>query len=106
MKLNVKAALLSALILPGLGQLYKGEKVKGAVLIIIVNIFLLTAVYMVLKYAAPLIISAGAGGKVDANQIIDRLHHGGPAVRTLLTFFCALWLYGWIDAAVDKSRRE
>lgn len=106
MRINYRAALLSALVLPGLGQIYKGDRIKGAILIILVNFFLLAAVYMILKYAIPLILSAGPEGKIDARQIIDRLHKEIPSVRALLYCFCAIWLYGWIDAGVDRSRRE
>jgi TM2 domain-containing membrane protein YozV len=106
MKVNYRAALLSAFVLPGLGQIYKGDKVKGLLLIILVNVFLLAAVYMILKYAVPLMLTPGTDGKVDARLIIERLHKERPAIRALLSSFCALWLYGWIDAAVGKSGGE
>jgi hypothetical protein len=106
MKINYKAALLSALVLPGLGQIYKGDKIKGAILIILVNVFLLAAIYMALKYALPLMLTPETDGKPDARQILDRLHNERPAIRALISSFCALWLYGWIDAAVSKSRVE
>jgi TM2 domain-containing membrane protein YozV len=106
MKIHVKAALLSGLVLPGLGQIYKGEKIKGTILILLVNIFLFAAVYLMLKFAAPLILSAGMNGRIDAKQVLDQLHGRGPAVRFLLSSFFGLWLFGWIDAALGKSRRE
>lgn len=106
MKINVKAALMSALILPGLGQLYKGEKIKGVILIVLVNIFILAAFFMVLKYVGPLLVSAGLNGKIDPNMVLERLHTGGAAVRYLLAAFCGLWLYSWIDAGLVKPRKQ
>lgn len=106
MKINVKAALLSALVLPGLGQLYKGEKIKGVILIVLVNIFILFAFYLLLKYLAPLILSAGMNGKVDTNAILERIQIGSPAVRSLLAIFCGLWMYSWIDAAIGNPRKR
>lgn len=106
MKIHVKAALLSALVLPGLGQLYKGEKVKGVILIIIVNIFILAALYMILKYLAPLILSAQMKGESDTIKILEHLNSGGPGVRLLLAIFCGLWMYSWIDAALGNPRKE
>jgi TM2 domain-containing membrane protein YozV len=105
-KIHIKAALLSAFVLPGLGQLYKGEKVKGVILIIIVNIFILAALYMILKYLAPVILSAQMKGESDVNKILEHLHSGGPRVRFLLATFCAIWMYSWIDAAIGNSRKE
>jgi TM2 domain-containing membrane protein YozV len=105
-KIHVKAALLSALVIPGLGQLYKGEKVKGVILIIIVNIFILAALYMIFKYLAPFIFSAAMKGEYDTGMIQEHLHSGGPAVRFLLAAFCGLWLYSWIDAALGNPRKE
>jgi hypothetical protein len=106
MKVHVKAALLSALILPGLGQLYKGERIKGAILIVSVNIFILIALYMVLRSMAPLILSARMNGVSDPQMVLERLQGGGPAVRLLLAAFCGLWIYSWIDAALGKRGKE
>jgi TM2 domain-containing membrane protein YozV len=106
MKINAKAALLSALIFPGLGQLYKGDRIKGVILIVFANIFILAALYFVLRYVAPLILSAQMSGVYDTNKIIEHLNSGGPAVRLLLAAFCGLWFYSWIDALVGKTRKE
>ena len=106
MKINYRAALLSALVFPGMGQIYKGDKIKGVILIMLVNAFLLAAVFMILKYAVPLMLTPGTEGKQDVKQIIDTLYNKRPAFKVILSSSCALWLYGWIDAAVDKSRKE
>ena len=106
MRINCKAALLSGLVLPGLGQLYKGERTKGTILILTVNLFLLGMVFMVMKYIAPIIISAGMEGRYDTGQILAQLKSGGPAVKLLLSMFCVVWAYSWIDAALGNRRNE
>ena len=106
MKFHVKAALLSALVLPGLGQLFKGDRTKGVILIVCVNIFVIIALYMVIRYVAPLILSARMNGVSDTQMILERLHSGGPAVRLLLASFCGLWIYSWTDAALGKPGKE
>ena len=106
MKIHVKAALLSAFVLPGLGQLYKGEKVKGVIIIVLVNIFLLLALLMVLRELAPLILSAKMSGEFDASKVLEHLQTGGPTARLLLAGFWGLWLYGFIDAALGKKVKE
>jgi hypothetical protein len=104
MRLHVKAALLSAFVLPGLGQLYKGERLKGGILIILVNIFLLAAIFLLIRELGPIIISVRETGAYDANEILAHLHTHSPAVKILLKAFGVLWIYGWLDAAMAKKR--
>jgi TM2 domain-containing membrane protein YozV len=106
MKIHIKAALLSALVFPGIGQLYKGDRVKGIIILVGVNILLLVLFCLVLQQLMPLILSAQEGGVTDTTKILERLHLGGPVVRLLLAAFGGLWFYGWIDAAVGKKRQE
>jgi len=106
MKIHVKAALLSAFVLPGLGQLYKGDRVKGVIIIVLVNVFLLLALFLVLREMAPLIIAARISGEFDASRVLEHLQTAGPTARLLLAAFCGLWLYGLIDAALGKKAKE
>ena len=106
MKIHLKAALLSAFVLPGLGQLYKGEKVKGVIIIVLVNIFLLLALILVLREMAPLILSAKMSGEYDAGKVLEQMQTAGPAAKLLLAAFSGLWLYGLIDAALGKKGKE
>ena len=106
MKIHVKEALLSAFVFPGLGQLYKGNRLKGLIIIGSVNILLAILFYLVLRQLAPLIFSAQEPGAFDTTKIIERLHTGSPVIRYLLSAFCGLWLYSWIDAAVAKRGPE
>ena len=106
MKIHVKEALLSAFVFPGLGQLYKGNRLKGLIIIGSVNILLAILFYLVLRQLAPLIFSAQKSSSFDTTKIIERLHTGSPVIRYLLSAFCGLWLYSWIDAAVGKRGPE
>ncbi len=104
MKLNVKAALLSAFVLPGLGQVVKGERVKGGILIALANIFLLGAFFLILKGMGPVLLEAQLAGSVDANAIAQKLAAGAPAARVLLACFAALWCFAVVDALVDRRK--
>lgn len=106
MKIHVKEALLSAFLFPGLGQLFKGNRLKGLIIIGSVNILLAILFYLILRQLAPLILSAQESGVYDTTKIIERLRTGTPAIRILLSVFCGLWLYSWIDAAVGKKGPE
>ena len=104
MKLNVKAALLSAFVLPGLGQVVRGERVKGGILIALANIFLLGAFVLVLKGMGPVLLEAQLAGRVDPNAVSSKLAAGAPAARVLLACFAALWCFAVVDALVDRRK--
>lgn len=104
MKLNVKAALLSAFVLPGLGQVVRGEQVKGFVLIAFANIFLLGALFLILKGMGPVLVEAQLTGAVDANAVAAKLSSVASAARALLACFAALWCYAVADALVDRRK--
>lgn len=105
MHLNLKALLLSALVVPGLGQLYKGEKIKGAIIICLVNIFLLAALFMVLQGAGHL-LAVNASMRTDPATIIAELKEKSPTARWLLAAFCGIWIYGAADAARGNTRNR
>ncbi|HEX8960947.1 MAG TPA: hypothetical protein VF775_05195 [Geobacteraceae bacterium] len=104
MKKNIKAALLSAFVLPGLGQFYRGDRVKGGILIALVNVFLLAALFLVLKGMGELLVTAKLSGMSAAERVIEGLKEKSPAVRALLAAFFALWAYGVVDALLHKEK--
>ncbi len=107
MNLNLKAALLSGLVLPGLGQIVNGKKLKGFTLIIIVNIFILVALLFVLKGMGQLVITLKSGGSVDIATVLEQVrHNGGRGPRWLLNGFLGIWVYALFDALVDSRREE
>ncbi|RNC72255.1 MAG: hypothetical protein ED859_02660 [Desulfuromonadales bacterium] len=106
MKLNVKAALLSAFVLPGLGQVVRGERVKGGILLVLSNLFVLAALFLVLKGMGPVLVEAKLNGTVDAINLSQKLAAGAPAAKTLLACFAALWCYAVIDALFGRGNRS
>lgn len=106
MKKNIRAALLSAFILPGLGQLYKGDRVKGGIMIALVNVFLLAALFLVMQGMGELLVTARLSGMAAAEQVVEGLRGKGPAVRILSAAFFLLWAYGVVDALVQKEKGE
>jgi TM2 domain-containing membrane protein YozV len=103
MRVHVKAALLSAFVLPGLGQLYKGNRVKGVVLILLVNVFLLAALYFVMQGMGELVVKSRVSGTADVAGILDTLQGRSPAARWLLAAFFALWAFAVADALFAKA---
>lgn len=103
MSFHIKAFLLSAFVLPGLGQLYKGDRLKGIVLIILVNIFLLTSLFLVLQGIGPLIASSYLSTPPETARLVEQLQGQSPAARWLLGAFVAVWIYAAVDAALSTA---
>ena len=107
MNLNIKAAVLSAFVLPGLGQVVNGKKLKGFVLITIVNIFILVALAFVMKGMGNLLATVTAGGAVDAVAALEQFRqNSGGTPRLLLVCFLGVWVYAVIDALVDRPKED
>lgn len=103
MRIHMKAALLSAFILPGLGQLQKGDRIKGGVIILLVNLFLLAALFILMGQLGPVILSAKFSGTMDAAKVLEQIHGKASGAKWLLAGFLGLWLYAFIDAAVGPK---
>lgn len=103
MKLNIKAALLSAFVLPGLGQLASGRRVRGGILLFLANIFLLATLFLLLQKLGPVLVEARLAGAVDPAAVAAKLAAGAPAARVLLACFAGLWCFGVVDALFDRG---
>ncbi len=104
MNRKLKALLLSAFVLPGLGQLYLGRKGRGAALIMAVNLILLFGLFVVLRGLSPVIAAKIAGGAVTitAADSAVALQGASGAGRGVLAAFFLVWAYAVAD--ILKSR--
>jgi hypothetical protein len=98
MRINLKAVILSALVIPGLGQLHKGEKLKGAIIIALVNLFLLAALFVIFQTVGHLLVGK-VTGSIDPTAVLENLKTHSPLARWLLAAFSGLWIYSVVDAA-------
>jgi hypothetical protein len=99
MNRKLSALLLSALVLPGLGQLYLGRKAVGGIIVAIVNLILLLALFVLLKGLSPVIASQIAAGAVniapsDVSKALDGVSGFGKAV---LAAFFLVWAFSVAD---------
>lgn len=106
MHLNIKAACLSAFILPGLGQVVNGKKLKGIILIILVNIYILVALAVVLRAFGQLYLSAAASTPPDLLTVLEDVRRNNAGSRYLLAPFLLLWCYAVVDALFDHPKIE
>ncbi len=104
MSKNIKAALLSAFVFPGLGQIYKGCRLKGLILIFAVNVIFLAAIAVVLRKIYLLSVSGGLSGAQDPLKTADSILRGNSSFTWLLVVFAGLWLYGFLDALFYRPK--
>ena len=98
------ALLLNALVLPGLGQLYLGRKATGIAIIMLVNLLLLLALFVLMKGLAPAIAAQALSGSTSAREVYAALHGVAGFGKALLAGFALLWLFSIID--VIKARND
>ena len=102
MKVATRAALLSGLVLPGLGQYYNRQHLKGVV-IMAVTVLLVGVmgwrIYFLIYHAlmVPEVLDRLPFSLTP--QLIERLHRQAYAQNWwLLGLIVALWLYSIVDA--------
>jgi len=93
------ALLLSAFVLPGLGQLYLGRKVAGIAIVMVLNLLLLLALFVVLKGLGPVIAARVAGGTVTASpdEVMAALKGVSGFGKGLLGAFALVWAFSVAD---------
>lgn len=100
------ALLLSALVLPGLGQLYLGRKVTGTAIIMLVNLLLLLALFVLMKGLAPVIAARAVSGSISSREVYAALHGVAGFGKALLAGFALLWAFSIIDVARIHNEGE
>ncbi len=106
MNKNIKAALLSGLVFPGIGQIYKGCKLKGVILIVAVNVLFLIAVGAVVKEIYLLSASGGLSETQAPMQAVDRVIRDNTIFNGILVVLVVVWLYGILDALFYRTKNR
>ena len=96
MKRKFIAVILSALVVPGLGQLYLGRRIRAVILIMGVNIFLLVTVVLLMQTVVPTMKAMMDSGVISREPLLQAIS-GSIAIRWLAVVFVALWGYACAD---------
>lgn len=107
MNKKMTALLLSALVLPGLGQLYLGRKAVGGILLILVNLVLLLALFVLLRGLSPVIAAQIAGDAISITpaEVIQALEGSKGFGKAVLAAFFLLWTFSIADIINYKGER-
>lgn len=104
MKRTITALLLSALVIPGLGQLYLGRKGRGIAIILLVNLLLLLSVFVLMKGLSPVIASKIVSGSINSHDILNSLQGVAGFGQSLLAGFALLWVYSIADILAGRDK--
>ncbi|OGU00105.1 MAG: hypothetical protein A2X80_11860 [Geobacteraceae bacterium GWB2_52_12] len=99
MNKKLTAILLSAFVLPGLGQLYLGRKVLGGIIIALVNLLLLMALFVLMRGLSPVIASQIAGGAISItpSEVMKALDGVTGFGKGVLAAFFLVWAFSLAD---------
>ncbi len=99
MNKKLTALLLSALVLPGLGQLYLGRKMVGGIIIVLVNIVLIMALFVLLRGLSPVIAAQIAGGAISItpSDVMKSLDGATGFGKIVLAAFFLVWTFSIVD---------
>jgi TM2 domain-containing membrane protein YozV len=108
MNKKLTALLLSALVLPGLGQLYLGRKKLGGIIIVLVNLVLLLALFVLLRGLSPVIAAHIAGGTITITpaEVMNALDGATGFGKAVLAAFFLLWALSIVDILKSNGRQE
>jgi TM2 domain-containing membrane protein YozV len=99
MNKKISALLLSALVMPGLGQLYLGRKMIGGIIIVLVNLILLLALFVLLRGLSPVIAAQIAGGAISITpaEVMKSLDGASGFGKAVLAAFFLVWTFSVVD---------
>lgn len=103
-----RAILLSALVLPGLGQLYLGRKIPGIIILLLVNLLLLLGLFVVLKALSPVLAAKMTGDvALSSVELMNGAIQGTAGFgKGLLVGFLALWGCSIADILRNTTTEE
>ena len=107
MNKKMAALLLSALVLPGLGQLYLGRKMVGGILLVLVNLVLLLALFVLLRGLSPVIAAQIAGGAISItpSEVMKALEGETGFGKAVLGAFFLVWTFSVVDILRFREKK-
>ncbi len=101
MRQKITAFLLSALVFPGLGQLYNRDRRKGVILVLAANTLLglvfLTALFLISREYTTVFYPRALTREMVQMLLMDTLTH--PVFWVPCCLLLALWAFAAVDAA-------
>lgn len=108
MKKSLKAALLSGLVFPGVGQVYLGQRRRGwAVIISVILIFAYIVIHITVNAYREIAAAAAKGAAIDITAIQKSVAASSDFATTAgFVLLVLLWLGAILDAYIAGERLE
>jgi TM2 domain-containing membrane protein YozV len=109
MKKRILSPLLSAFVIPGLGQLVNGQIVKGSLLLGGVTMLFVLAVFKLVHDAMQALQSVPNPqmNREFMNQVMESMaRQNHTLLLVLFAIFVALWAYSVVDGYVNGRRAD
>lgn len=108
MNKKIAALLLSGLVLPGLGQLYLGRKIIGGILIVLTNLVLIMALFVLLRGLSPLIAARIAGGAITItpSDVLKSLDGASSLGKAVIAAFFLVWTFSVVDVLRYREKQQ
>lgn len=99
---SMKAALLSGLVFPGVGQLYLGRHLRGCVFLVPTLAAALYFASTILEPVMAIALQVQSGAMaLDPVAIEARLHQDGQVISPLTNVAALVMFVGWVASVVD-----
>lgn len=102
----LKAVLLSAFVLPGLGQVSLGYKVRGILLILITTLLTLPALFLFMKGLSVIMAFKVTGEQINAAQLQSALGAYALPAKIVIGGFIFIWVYSVVDLLTSSLRQK
>lgn len=108
MKKSMKAALLSGLVFPGVGQVYLGRRRRGWALIVsVILLFVYLVIHITVLAYREIAAAAAKGVAIDITALQKAVTASSDTVTTAgLALLVLIWLAAIIDAYMAGERLE
>jgi TM2 domain-containing membrane protein YozV len=108
MKKSIKAALLSGLVFPGVGQVYLGQRRRGwSVIVSVTLIFACVFIHITVNAYREIAAAAAKGVAIDIAAIQKSVAASSDFATTAgLVLLVLLWIAAILDACITGQRLE
>lgn len=93
----IKAILLTAFVLPGLGQISLGHKVRGILLIMVTTLLTLPALFLLMKGVSVIMAFKMSGAEVGLEQLQSALGAYAWPAKIVIGSFIFIWVFSIAD---------
>ena len=106
MKPVIKALFLSAVVLPGLGQLYLGRRARGAVIIAITTLLAIPALFLVMKIISAIVAFKIGADPNDLSELQRSVAAYALPAKLVIGGFLSIWVYSIVDVVMLARQVE